>query len=136
MAANTTDVQCQDRVKPGQCSAWVGSLYAFIYMQMYFCIFPYRCYSTWVSAARAVHGARTSLAPPLLMHPATCTSTCTRCVCCVQAACSVGSSVPGPLAACEHGGRGCVPTAPLPAHWHGLSLPRCTWGRSLHIQQC
>lgn len=30
------NTRCQDRVKPGQCSARIGLLYAFIYMQMYF----------------------------------------------------------------------------------------------------
>lgn len=86
MGANMTDNHCQDRVKPGQCSAWVGSLYAFIYMQMYFCIFPYWCYSACVSAASATHGACTSLAPSLFTCCQTCTSTRMWCIHCSRAA--------------------------------------------------
>ena len=86
MGANTTDTRCQERVKPGQCSACIGSLYAFIYMQMCFCIFPYWCYSACVSAARATPSACTSPAPSLFPCCQTCTSTRMRCIHCSHAA--------------------------------------------------
>lgn len=77
MGANTFNTRCQDRVKPGQCNACVGSLYAFIYMQMYFCIFPYQCHRACVSAARATHGACPPLAPLPFTCCQNCISTCT-----------------------------------------------------------